>query len=99
MSYTRHTTWERLYSAVGALAVGSGDIQERLQNAFVVLSALKAEEFPEELRNRVPFVYRSGDEGTTKESLSHLTYEEARKLTEEILYIYDTIAREHCTPE
>ncbi len=99
MSYTRHATWGRLYSAVEALATGSGDIRDRLRGASVLLSDLKAEEFPEELRDKIPFVYRLGDESATMQSLSSLTDEDACKLADEILHVYDVVAREYCTAE
>lgn len=99
MSYPTHTTWERLRTAVEALASGTESLQERLYSAALALTPLKIEEFPEELRDRVPLVSRPGVQNFDRENLKSLSDEDARKLAEEIVSIYDNIAREYCVPD
>jgi len=41
---------EKLSSAVQELAIGSGDVRERLYNAFLAMHTLKEDDFPEEYR-------------------------------------------------
>lgn len=96
MTYFNHTTWERLYKAVSVLATSPRRLQERLQFAQLELSPLKAEEFPKELQDKVPFVYRPGSEGLTHDEIANLTDEKARELATQIVDAYDEIATEYC---
>ncbi|MBI4738994.1 hypothetical protein HY772_05550 [Candidatus Woesearchaeota archaeon] len=99
MSYRTHTTWERLYKAVRCLARGTDSIQKRLYYASLELAPLQAEEFPEELRDSIPFVYRPNSDGFTEESFTNMTVDVACKLAEEIVDAYDTVARDYCVPD
>ena len=108
MTRKSHTTWARLYSAVNDLATGRGSLQNRLYYAFVTLSHLKTEAFPEELQadfESVKQALTSVNPGTDK-SLGEVERIEATALAmddssaeamaKKIVDIFNRIARKYC---
>jgi len=108
MTRKSHTTWARLYSAVNDLATGRGSVQNRLYYAFVTLSHLKTEVFPEELRadfESVKQVLTSVNPGTDKSlgdveriEANALAMDDARaeEMAKKIVAMFNRIARKYC---
>lgn len=99
----KHTTWERLFSAVKGLAASDRSIKDRLDGAILILSALKTEEFPEELQKDIEDMRKQLKQ--TKETLSNQTCSDIIKemsnsecceIAEKIVSIFNTVACDYC---
>ena len=103
MSYMRHTTWQRLYQAVSALA-SAYNINKRIEYAFSALCPLKTDEFPQELQEKFEELKReltkvegSGDEGNVAATIKCMSDEELEMIAKKIVDMYDTIATKYCS--
>jgi hypothetical protein len=90
--------WEKLYTAIWILAGGTGDLRERIENAYVsALMRLKPDDFPKGLRREFSYILerltreeptRPG-EGKIRATLSTMTEVELDRYVERIVSIYD----------
>jgi hypothetical protein len=89
------TTWERLLTAVDMLATGSETLQVRLYCALIHLLPLHVDEFPEELQADA----KSLRSYTDKALIYSMPDDEASKVAQRILNLYDVVARDYCLPK
>jgi len=93
--------WEKFHLAVLTLAGGHGTVQERLADAFAgQLMRLNVNDLPEELRGDFEEVERLltsgepvGDEGSVDASARSLIDNEATRLAEQIVGLYDAVTK------
>jgi hypothetical protein len=93
--------WEKLFSAVLAMACWSDSVQLRLADAYVYsLIILKAEDFPDDLKGdfrdilaEFAKIRLDGDKGIRAVIENQMSEEEAYKLAERIVSLYDKITR------
>src|SRR5436190_2797707 len=95
--------WEKLYTAVNILITGQGTIQERLGSAYAdSLIRLRGgtNDIPTELRSDFDQLERAltrepaeGDEGTIMATIRVMEADEAVRLAETILHMFDTVAK------
>jgi hypothetical protein len=91
----RDTTWERLFMAVYMLATGSETLQVRLYCALIHILPLHVDEFPEELQTNAKLLRSYTD----KALIYSMPDDEASKVAEQILSMYDVVARDYCLPK
>jgi hypothetical protein len=91
--------WEKLYQATHGLAVGQGNIKERLFNAFLSLNVLHDDDFPAELQEsfgalveQITRVEPRGGEGTIQATINTIDDDEAAQMAETIVSLYNAIA-------
>ncbi|ALB43192.1 hypothetical protein AA650_24525 [Anabaena sp. WA102] len=91
LRYTR----QKLYSAVRTLASSNESIQDRLYFASSDLMTLhQPDDFPEELREEFNEIHQKlTHEGSFEATTTKMSEEEARKIAEKIVDLYDEIAQ------
>lgn len=101
MSKSLEHVWDRFFVAVSTLATGPGSIQQRLADAYIHgLIRLKPEDLPTELQGEFRAVVDAltreepkRSEGPILARTRAMSADEAGRLAEKILVIYDGIAR------
>ncbi len=96
-------TWNHVHYAVMALGRGRDDIRKRLRNAYADgLSYLKPDDFPQGLVDSFREIDRAltrekpqGDQDRVWATTMHMSEDEASRLAEKIVNLYDTLAREY----
>jgi len=95
--------WEKLYITVRNLASGTGSIQERLANAYLsggyILNLAKGDDLPpdllpsyEAINERMTRTPPQGDEGSIVASTRQMSDEEAVKVAERIVDLFNEVA-------
>lgn len=95
--------WEKSYLAVRGMATGTTNLQSRVGNAFTASLCLLNREnvTPDifrrvgEVRNRLTCVPAKAGEGNVAATIANMTDEEATSVAEEIVDIYDAIAKSY----
>lgn len=97
--------WEKLYVTVRTLASGTGNIQERLADAYIsglyLIGLGKNDvDLPADLRpahadikRRMTRVPAQGDEGSVVASARVMSDDEARKVAEQIVDLFNEVAQ------
>ena len=93
-------TWEKLHIAVRGIAVDEGNLKTRLYNSYLAWMTLDPSDFPPDLAPRFAKLHQSvtaitpyADEGSLKATIDTFTDDYARHAIEEIVSLYDAVAR------
>jgi len=90
--------WEKLYTAIWILAGSTGDLRERIEDAYIsALMRLKPDDFPKGLRREFSYILErltresptEPDEGKIRATLNTMTEIELDRYVERIVSIYD----------
>lgn len=95
--------WEKFFSAVYYAAASEESLQKRLANAYAYnIIHLREDDVPapiwermKKLREAVTSKPAHADEGTITATTSVMSTEEAGKLLEEVVSLFNEIAQEH----
>jgi len=96
--------WEKLALAVHSMAVDNHSLSDRLHGASLHFHTLKADDFPDDLREDFMKIEASLEavmvsipgtpvEGTMKAALDTMSDEELREIIKALCWLYDKVAR------
>jgi hypothetical protein len=96
--------WEKLYTAVASIAVSTDSLQERLANAYIfgfhTIGLDVNADLPPDLRSSYHEIVKEltkvpaqGDEGTVVATTRVMSDEDAKKLIDQLVSLYDNVAQ------
>ena len=94
--------WEVFFTATHGLASGTGRIQERLENtgSYLVGRVRPPLSMPDEIQqkadsimDRITCIPAKGDEGTLAATCRQLSDDDARKIAQDVVSVFDEICK------
>jgi hypothetical protein len=89
--------WEKLFTAVLILASGSGSLRERLENAYISsLIRIRPEHHFQDADTKeryVRLIEEIAPEGRSDVAISMWPEEDLKRIAEELVGLYDSVAR------